>query len=348
MSNETPCFDVQLNILIRFPDKTGEIMNKTKNLILISCLLLVLACSLPASAVGPTPNIEGTVNAVRTESVLTAVAENNQTSPPLVSATATSAASMTVAPSHTAHPTLTNVPTNTHIPTLIQTATITRTPTRTQLPGGNPKIHILAVEKNVAVSVKTENFPPNQIFTIRIGLFSDFNNTKKVVGTLDSKNGGIIYFTASIPDEFKDEVKFTIRLDSNHGYYAYNAFENTSFGTMSYTATPKPTYQCEVDTSPTAYTQFSPGADFDAKWEIKNTSEDTWDKTAVDYKHYSGTEMQKYGKLFDLPNDVASDDSITIIIDMIAPNTVGTYTATWAIVNGDTVLCKLPVTIKVK
>jgi Ig-like domain from next to BRCA1 gene len=324
-------------------------MSRNKIFILLSSVLLLLACSLPAAAVAPTANIEQTVNAVRTESALTAIAaEDNQDSGTLVPASETLAPSMTTAPSRTPHPSLTNVPTNTHIPTLTTTATVTRTATRTQLPGGNPKITILAVEKNKAVSVKAENFPPNQIFTIRIGLFNDFNNTKKVVGSIATGNGGTLYFTSMIPSEFEDADRFTIRLDSNHGYYAFNAFENISFGTITYTATPKPTYKCEVETSPSAYTEFALGADFDATWEIKNTSDDDWEKASVDYKYLSGTEMQKYEKAYDLPNTVASDGTITIVIDMVAPNTAGTYTTTWAIVNGDTVLCKLPLTIKVK
>jgi hypothetical protein len=323
-------------------------MSKLKIPFLVSCVLLIAACSLPAmSTAAPTPNIEQTVNAVRTESALTAVAAG-QDAPPLIPVSETPAPSMTVAPSHTVHPTLTNVPTNTHIPTLTTTPTITRTATRTQLPGGNPKITILAVERNTAVSVKTENFPANQIFTIRIGHFNDFNNTKKVVGSIASGYGGTIYFTSMIPDEFKDVDKFTIRLDSNHGYYAYNAFEITSFGTVAYTATPKATYKCEVKTSPSAYTEFPLSADFDASWEIKNTGTEAWDKASVDYKHLSGTELQKYGKAFDMPSTVDPDGTITLVVDMVAPNTAGTYTANWAIVNGDTVLCYLPVTIKVK
>ena len=168
------------------------------------------------------------------------------------------------------------------------------------------------------------------------------------MGSVNSGSGGSILFTAMIPAELKDAVRYTIRLDSNYGYYAYNVFENLTSGTISYTATPVAVYHCSVTTSPSPYTEFSLGGEFDAKWEIKNTGTEAWDKAAVDYKHYSGTEMQKYGKVFDLPDTVDPDEKITLVIDMIAPNTAGTYTATWAIVNGDTVLCNLPVTIKVK
>jgi len=289
----------------------------------------------------PTPNIEQTVNAVRTESVLTAIADKaNQNT--IMPATETPGATMTVAPSYTPHPTLTTVPTHTYIPTLTHTAT------RTSLPGGNPKIEIVGVERNKAVSVKTVNFPAYQIFTVRIGRFDDFNNTKKVVGSINSGSGAPFIFTSVIPDEFKDVEKFTIRLDSSNGYYAYNAFENITSGTISYTVTPVTTYRCSVTTSPDAYAEFPRGAEFDAKWEIKNTGSEAWDKAAVDYKHYSGTEMQKYEKVFDLPSTVDPDGKITLVVDMIAPNTVGTYSTTWAIVRGDTVLCTLPVSIRVK
>ncbi len=325
-------------------------MSKIKILILVSCVLLIAACSLPAmSMAAPTPNIEQTVNAVRTESALTVVAlEATQGSTSLIPATETPAPSMTVAPSHTVHPTLTITPTNTYVPTLTTTPTITRTATRTQLPGGNPKIDIVGVERNKAVSVKTANFPAYQIFTIRIGRFDDFNNTKTVVGSINSGSGAPIIFTSVIPSELKDADRYTIRLDSNYGYYAYNVFENITSGTVSYTATPVAVNYCSVTTSPSAYTEFPLGADFDASWKIKNTGTEAWDKAAVDYKHYSGTEMQKYEKAFDLPSTVDPDGTITLVVDMVAPNTAGTYTATWALVNGDTVLCNLPVTIKVK
>ena len=324
-------------------------MSKIKILLLASCVLLIAACNLSTSVAAPTPNIEQTVNAVRTESVMTAIAaEVTQVVDPLVPATETPAPSMTTAPSHTPHPTLTITPTNTYVPTLTTIPTITRTATRTQLPGGNPKIDIVGVERNKAVSVRTTNFPAYQIFTIRIGRFDDFNNTKTVVGSINSGYGGSVLFTAMIPNELKDADRYTIRLDSNYGYYAYNVFENLTSGTISYTATPVAVYHCNVTTSPSAYTEFPLGADFDAKWEIKNTGTEAWDKASVDYKHYSGTEMQKYDKAFDLPSTVDPDGTITLVVDMVAPNTAGTYTANWALVNGDTVLCTLPVTIKAK
>lgn len=331
-------------------------MSKSKILFLVNCILLITACALPSvTTAAPTPNIEQTVNAVRTESALTVMAtEATQLSTSLIPATETLAPSMTTAPSHTVHPTLTITPTNTYVPTLTTTptftttSTITQTATRTELPGGNPKIDIMGVERNTAVSVKTANFPPYQIFTIRLGQYNNYNNTKVVVGSLNSGTGEPIIFTSLIPNELKNVDKITIRLDSDRGYYAYNVFDNITSGAVFYTATPVVVYQCSVTTSPSAYTEFPLGADFDASWVIKNTGTGTWDKASVDYKHYSGTEMQKYDKAFDLPSTVDPDGTITLVVDMVAPNTAGTYTATWALVNGNTVLCSLPVTIKVK
>lgn len=326
-------------------------MSKIKFLILLSCLLLVTACSLPALqfAQPATPDVAQMLDAARTEAALTVTAgiiDRATQSPvppyPLGTMSATIAPTTTPLPSNTPQPSLTNTP------TVTRTATITRTATRTPLPGGNPKIEIVGVEKNQAVSIKTINFPANQIFTIRIGPFSEFSSNNKVTGSIYSGSGGPMIFTVLIPSEYIDVDKFTIRLDSNHGYYAFNAFENVTSGTVSYTATPVPTYKCEVSISPSLYTIFPVDADFDAVWEVKNTGDDAWEKSAVDYKYDSGTEMQKYGKVFDLPETVDPGESITIVVDMVAPGTVGTYSTTWVLADGGTTLCKLPLTIVVK
>jgi hypothetical protein len=58
--------------------------------------------------------------------------------------------------------------------------------------------------------------------------------------------------------------------------------------------------------------------------------------------------MQKYEKLYDIPKTVEPGQSITIVVDMIAPDKAGTYSTNWALVKGSTVLCNLPVTIVVK
>jgi hypothetical protein len=326
-----------------------KMMIKIKFLTIVSILVLMTACGLPAlSPVLPTPDLAQTVNAVRTEAALTVAAEmpaldTNTPEPP----TASPEPTFTPLPSDTPQPTETPLPTL----TLTNTATFTTTPTATRTATSSnptPKITIMGVQKNKAVTVQTGNFPPNQVFTIRMGPLSGFSGNNKVTGTVYSGSGGTFLITTFIPGDYANVDKLTIRLDSNLGFYAFNAFENKDSGTVVYTATVVPTTKCEVSISPSLYTIFPPKADFDAAWTIKNTSDSAWDVAAVDYKHLSGTEMQKYEKLYDIPKTVEPGQSITIVVDMIAPDKAGTYSTNWALIKGSTVLCNLPVTIVVK
>lgn len=332
-----------------------KMMIKIKFLTSVSILVLMTACVIPdLLPVLPTPDLAQTVNAVRTEAALTVAAEmpaldTNTPEPP----TASPEPTFTPLPSDTPQPTETPLPTLTltNTPTLTNTATFTTTPTATRTATSSnptPKITIMGVQKNKAVTVKTGNFPPNQVFTIRMGPLSGFSGNNKVTGTVYSGSGGTFLITTFIPGDYANVDKLTIRLDSNLGFYAFNAFENKDSGTVVYTATVVPTTKCEVSISPSLYTIFPPKADFDAAWTIKNTSDSAWDVAAVDYKHLSGTEMQKYEKLYDIPKTVEPGESITIVVDMIAPDKAGTYSTNWALVKGSTVLCNLPVTIVVK
>lgn len=115
-----------------------------------------------------------------------------------------------------------------------------------------------------------------------------------------------------------------------------------------YTSTPA-NFNCSLTSFEYTGTQpYSAGGDFDARWTVKNTGTDTWAASDVDYKYVSGTKMQAKADSYDLPSDVASGSSITLIVDMKAPTTAGTYSETWALVKGGTTLCTLPVVIKVK
>ena len=69
---------------------------------------------------------------------------------------------------------------------------------------------------------------------------------------------------------------------------------------------------------------------------------------SVDYKYVSGTEMQKYGKSFDFKQTVKPGESVKLVVDMLAPANTGSYTTNWAIVQGSTTLCSLPLTVVVK
>ncbi len=122
--------------------------------------------------------------------------------------------------------------------------------------------------------------------------------------------------------------------------------------TPVYTSTPVSTatlttFNCTI-TSVKPTDTVKKGSDFDANWVVKNTGTETWIHTEVDIKYISGTKMQKAGEdLLDMKSDVAHDGSYTVIVDMIAPSTAGTYTATWALQMGSTRVCTMPLTVVV-
>lgn len=126
-------------------------------------------------------------------------------------------------------------------------------------------------------------------------------------------------------------------------------FTNTPAGTATATFTTTPAaYSCTItEASPADGHDLAPGSDFDASWTAKNTGLNTWLGSEVDLKYVSGTKMYEGADARDLPGDVAKDSSFRFILDMVAPNEVGRYTTTWAMVQGSTTLCSFTVTIDV-
>ncbi len=117
--------------------------------------------------------------------------------------------------------------------------------------------------------------------------------------------------------------------------------------TPTYTATPVG-YACSITSaSPASTVSLKVGSDFDGKWVVENTGTQTWFMSSVDIKYISGTKFQTKGDLFDLKSDVADGISYTVVIDMLAPSTAGSYQATWALVQGNLSICTLNVGITV-
>src|SRR5574340_1046104 len=116
---------------------------------------------------------------------------------------------------------------------------------------GYPTFDILSVEKDVSVTIQTNNLPPNQTFTVRMGKLGTKGIDGEIIKTFDSAAGGTQKLTFTIPAALKGLAYISIRMDSPAGYYAYNWFTNTTFtstlvktGTVAAgtkTVTPTPT-----------------------------------------------------------------------------------------------------------
>jgi hypothetical protein len=112
----------------------------------------------------------------------------------------------------------------------------------TTIPGtgytGYPSFNIQAVVGDTNVTVLTNNFPPNQTFTVRMGAYGTLGIGGIVVATTNSGAGGAFQATYNIPDALKGSQRIAIRMDSSLGYYAYNWFWNSSTGGPAPTAVP--------------------------------------------------------------------------------------------------------------
>lgn len=93
---------------------------------------------------------------------------------------------------------------------------------------GIPTITILSVIKDDKVTIRTNNYPASQTFTVRMGKYGTLGIGGEVVGTTDSGKGGVFDVTYTIPASLKGQDRIAIRLDSPAGYFSYNWFWNAS------------------------------------------------------------------------------------------------------------------------
>ena len=107
-------------------------------------------------------------------------------------------------------------------------------------------------------------------------------------------------------------------------------------------------YACQVTkVTPPNGTIFSPRADFDTTWTVKNIGKKKWDHTNVDYIYSSGAKIHKISG-YDLSGDVNVGGTIALGVDMRAPKATGTYTTNWTMQVGNKPFCPLIFTIVVK
>ena len=102
-----------------------------------------------------------------------------------------------------------------------------------------------------------------------------------------------------------------------------------------------------VAQSPVNDTVFAPREKFTTAWTLKNTGDEYWLHTDVDFRHTDGTNMHG-SDVLDLPISVAPGNEVTLIVKMTAPKNPGSYTSTWSLGAKKETLCKVSVTIIVK
>jgi uncharacterized protein YgiM (DUF1202 family) len=92
-----------------------------------------------------------------------------------------------------------------------------------------PTISIVEVVRDGTVTIKTQNFPANTKFFVRMGKMGTKGIDGILVEAFNSRKGGSFTMTFDIPHKLYGEKQIAIRLESNNGYYSYNWFDNAKF-----------------------------------------------------------------------------------------------------------------------
>jgi hypothetical protein len=97
---------------------------------------------------------------------------------------------------------------------------------------GIPTFSIVSVATDTSVTILTNNFPPNQLFDVTMGLMFTQGIGGIKVGEIGSGNGGAIQQTFNIPAELRGQTRIAIRAQTRHAnpFYAYNWFWNNTSG----------------------------------------------------------------------------------------------------------------------
>jgi hypothetical protein len=108
-------------------------------------------------------------------------------------------------------------------------------------------------------------------------------------------------------------------------------------------------YQCSITSlKPAAGASINEGTDFDLNVTFKNIGTETWDDNAIDFKYLSGAKFQDSADAVDLSEAVSPDDSISLVVDMVAKTGTGTQSATWGLVRSGASFCNVTISINVK
>jgi LysM repeat protein len=91
-----------------------------------------------------------------------------------------------------------------------------------------PTFTIVSVVANQSVTIRTSNFPANQQFDVRMGLYGTQGVNGTWVASTPSGGGGSFTATYTIPANLRGLSRIAIRLQSPSGYYSYNWFHNST------------------------------------------------------------------------------------------------------------------------
>lgn len=96
---------------------------------------------------------------------------------------------------------------------------------------GIPTFSITSVVTDDTVTIKTNNYPAGETFTVMMGAYGTLGIGGIVVDTQESGGGGSFSATYDIPAALHGSTRIAIRLESpSSGYYSFNWFWNNTTG----------------------------------------------------------------------------------------------------------------------
>jgi hypothetical protein len=101
-----------------------------------------------------------------------------------------------------------------------------------------------------------------------------------------------------------------------------------------------------VRMEPADNSHIAPRKDFTMIWTVRNNGTEAWDGNSMDYRYQSGTKLHLV-EAYDMETSPVPGEEAGLRVAMRSPDAAGSYTTTWAIRLGRTVICRMSVTILV-
>ena len=106
-----------------------------------------------------------------------------------------------------------------------------------------------------------------------------------------------------------------------------------------------------ISQAPGNGTSIAAGTLFDVVWTIQNTTAESWRQDTTDYRFggaVNGVSMHTGASDYDFTFSVDPGNTTTIVINMQAPSSAGSYGETWMITSGSTTICQFDVSLVVE
>jgi hypothetical protein len=182
---------------------------------------------------------------------------------------------------------------------------------------------------------------------VRVGPHYTFYKDYVAAEPVISDSKGTVSFQIPLGKNVKDKDYIAVRMDGAR-QYVFASFSNTDGGTyvsQSDLVRIVPCTLLYINPIPA----LSPREDFDVVWTVQNTGLEDWNSRRYMLKYRTGDEMHKRDSTIFLRYTVERGWTYDFAVDMLAPETAGWHTTTWALVNRfDETICNFKVNVYVK